>query len=462
MTQREKTPILGQTPLLRRLCIAVLLALPLGLTGCGTLEQQLMKTGEVPMTRGAPVRDNVTPMDAPLVCFADRLAASRRAPVVIAVGDVKDYTGKYSVGEGNAVTQGGALMVYGALGKLDGTVQIAERFDPVIAERELGYMDRRQLGDNQLHDTGAPNSGQKVPWLPYYGGTIVQSNYYIIGGITELNYNIRSGGIDVTLDQIGPKARTFTQSIAVDLRIVDTRTMMVVRTVSLTKQFTGYEVNANIFRFFGSDLFDLNIGAKGQEPLQFGIRTALEEATMRLVGAVTGVSPVTCIDQMASAHAAQSAANGNPYANPNAARPRPQNAQYVPPPPQQYRPGTAVPINESPSNGVKMTGSGMPVVFQFGSVTIGGASMSMLDQIVEAAKVGSVEVLVQAPDTEVWDPQKRENLTIDRVRAISFALVYRGIAPAAVNVTWKPDASDTNVRRSAPGLQTVAKIKIGG
>jgi hypothetical protein len=138
MTQREKTQVLGPTPLLRRLRVAVLLALPLGLTACGTLEQQLMKTGEVPMTRGAPVRDNVTPMDAPLVCFADRLAASRRPPVVIAVGDVKDYTGKYSVGEGNAVTQGGALMVYGALGKLDGTVQIAERFDPVIAERELG------------------------------------------------------------------------------------------------------------------------------------------------------------------------------------------------------------------------------------------------------------------------------------------------------------------------------------
>ena len=462
MTLRDKTPNLGQTPLSSRLSVAALLALMLGMSGCGTLEQQLMKTGEVPMTRGAPVRDNVTPMDAPLVCFADRLAASRRPPVVIAVGDVKDYTGKYSVGEGNAVTQGGALMVYGALGKLDGTVQIAERFDPVIAERELGYMDRRQLGDNQLHDSGAPNSGQKVPWLPYYGGTIVQSNYYIVGGITELNYNIRSGGVDVTLDQIGPKARTFTESIAVDLRIVDTRTMMVVRTVSLTKQFTGYEVNANIFRFFGSDLFDLNIGAKGQEPLQFGIRTALEEATMKLVGSVTGVSPETCIDQMASAHAAQSASSGNPYASANGPYPRPQTAQYVPPPPQQYRPGTAVPINESPSNGVKMTGSGMPVVFQFGSVTIGGASMSMLDQIVEAAKVGSVEVLVQAPDTEVWDPQKRENLTIDRVRAISFALVYRGIAPAAVNVTWKPDASDTNVRRSAPGLQTVAKIKIGG
>ena len=453
MTLRSITPLLGLKPRFRRLAVIAGLVLTAGLSGCGTLEQQLMKKGEIPITVGAPVRNNVTPMDAPLVCFADKLAASNRPRVVIAVGDVKDYTGKYSVGEGNAVTQGGALMVYGALGKLDGTVSIAERFDPVIAERELGYMDRRQLGDNQLHDNGPPNASQKVPWLPYYGGTIVQSNYYIVGGITELNYNIRSGGIDVTLDQIGPKARTFTESVAVDLRIVDTRTMMVVRTVSLTKQFTGYEVNANIFRFFGSDLFDVNIGAKGQEPLQFGIRTALEEATMKLVGAVTEVSPDNCIDKLSTGRGA-ALANTAPLAQslrPLAARPI-----------QQAQPRNVAPINEAPNTQIKFASTGMPVAFQFGSVTINGSSMSVLDQIVEAAKTGSVEVVVQAPDTEVWDPQKRESLTIDRVRAISFALVYRGIAPAAVNVTWKPDPSDMNIRRDSPGLQVVAKIKIGG
>jgi hypothetical protein len=81
-----------------------------------------------------------------LACYADHIAATRRPPVVIGVGDVKDYTGKYSINEGNAITQGGALMVYSALGKLGGAVSIAERFDPVIAERELAYADRRQLG----------------------------------------------------------------------------------------------------------------------------------------------------------------------------------------------------------------------------------------------------------------------------------------------------------------------------
>ncbi|MEG3146206.1 hypothetical protein U1839_16250 [Sphingomonas sp. RT2P30] len=41
----------------------------------------------------------------------------------------------------------------------------------------------------------------------------------------------------------------------------------------------------------------MNLGAKGQEPLQLGIRTALEEATMQLVGAVSRRDPSSCIAQ---------------------------------------------------------------------------------------------------------------------------------------------------------------------
>jgi curli biogenesis system outer membrane secretion channel CsgG len=74
----------------------------------------------------------------------------------------------------------------------------------------------------------------------------------------------------------------------------------IVKTISLTKQFTGYEVGFNIFRFFGSNLFDINVGAKGQEPLQLGIRTALEEATLEHIGAVTKLDPAPCLSRRAS------------------------------------------------------------------------------------------------------------------------------------------------------------------
>lgn len=257
-------------------------------TGRGT---QRLGKGEAATLLGPAVRTNQTPLEASLACFADQLAATQYGNTIIGVGEIKDYTGKYSINEGNAVTQGGSLMVYSALGKLGNVITIAERYDPSIAERELGYVDRRQLGDGQFHEV----DGQKVRWLPYYGGSIARSDYYIVGGITELNYNISSGGAELGMNGIGGKTRVYNQSVAIDLRIVDSKTLLVLKTVSLTKQYTGHEVGLNIFRFFGSDLFDINLGSRAQEPLQLGIRATLEEATMRLVGAVTRVDPEPCL-----------------------------------------------------------------------------------------------------------------------------------------------------------------------
>ena len=130
-----------------------------GLSGCAAtgvgLDSQRVAPGEVPIAIGAPVRDNRSPMEGALACFGDQLTATTSQPVVVAVGEVRDYTGKYSINEGNAITQGGSLMVYSALGKIGGPLRIAERFDPVIAERELAYADRRQLGDGKVHDLAA-------------------------------------------------------------------------------------------------------------------------------------------------------------------------------------------------------------------------------------------------------------------------------------------------------------------
>lgn len=413
---------------------------------------------EAPTVLGPSVRDNVTPMEPVMACFADHVAAAGLAPVVVAVGDVKDYTGKYNINEGNAITQGGALMVYSALGKLSGAVRIAERFDPVIAERELGYADRRQLGDGRNHALAGANgsAGQSVPWLPYFGGTINKSDYFIVGGITELNYNINSGGAEVGVNQISAKARTFSQSVGVDLRIVDTKTLMVVRTVSLTKQFNGYEVGFNVFRFFNSKLFDIDIGGKGQEPVQLGVRAALEEGVVRLIGAVTKVDYQPCMamrpgagEKIQTTPAAQLRKVDNPLVDVSGT------------PVQAGQSGTAV--NAASQTGVPMT-SGMTqqVPFEFGSTELGGPSMALLDQIAAAAKKGLTEVMLVARDTESWDGRKRDDLTNQRIAAFTSALANRGIAPAAVSVTWRPDAADSSIHRDGPGLQEIAKLRIGG
>ena len=77
------------------------LVLP-GLSGCVSLRQQRLAPGEEPVLIGAAARDNRTPMDPAFACFSAELSAVRHKPVVIAVGDVGDFTGKYSVSEGTA------------------------------------------------------------------------------------------------------------------------------------------------------------------------------------------------------------------------------------------------------------------------------------------------------------------------------------------------------------------------
>ena len=417
---------------------------------CATPATQRVAPGEVPVVLGPAVRDNVTPMEGVIACFADHVASTGHRPAVISVGEVKDYTGKYSINEGNAITQGGALMVYSALGKMGGVVQVAERFDPTIAERELAYTDRRQLGDGDAHQLGGPDGAQRVPWLPYFGGTIRQSDYFIVGGITELNYDINSGGGEAGVDQIGAKARLYNQQVGIDLRIVDTRTLLVVDTVSLTKQFTGYEVGLNIFRFFGSNLFDINIGAKGQEPLQLGVRAALEEAVVRLVSKVTKVDYKPCMSQLDGGRFIPTPAiELRQVANPGESRPD-----------DTVAPGQ--PINRSDAIGATMTGDAVQVAFDFGADNLGGAALAVIDQIAAAARNGGVQVIIVARDTENFDPGKRDALTDRRIAVLTAALASRGIAPGAIRTSWRPDPADTSIHRDGPGLQEIAKPRIGG
>lgn len=466
--------------------MAGVLTLAVGVSGCSTVmgpgvDTQRLGKGEAPTPIGPAVRDNRTPMEAALACFGDQLVAKNGPHRVIAVGDVKDYTGKYSISEGNAITQGGSLMVYSALGKIGGTLAIAERFDPVIAERELGYTDRRQLGDGKVYEV----NGNKVPWVPYFGGSITKSDYYIVGGITELNYNIRSSGGEVTVNNVGPKTRVFTQSVAVDLRIVDSRSLEVVKTISLTKQFSGYEVGANVFRFFGTDLFDINIGAKGQEPLQLGIRTALEEATMRLIGAVSKLDVSACMAQridtipdlpadqlrgraLANAGQAEAAVPVVPAPAPLTPAPAPLTPAPVPVAPNADSTGVVVEpanagqsLNSQSATGGATTGKLLQIAFEFGAASLVGSAQSVLDQLVAlAAANGTIDVMLVARDTENWDPAKRDALIDQRVAAVTAALANRGIAPAAISVTWRPDRADTSIHRDGPGLQEIARIQI--
>ena len=449
------------------------------------------------MQIGTPVRNNVTPMEAALGCYARSLAASGRPPLVIGVGEIKDFTGRYSINEGNVITQGGSLMLFSALGKLGGTVRIAERYDSTIADRELGYMERRQLGDGTPHEV----DGKKVPWVPYYGGTIQVSDYYIAGGISEVNYNIASRGAEASLNNIGAKRRTYTQSVAIDLRIVDTRTLLVVDAISLSKQFSGYEVGANTFRFFGLGLVDINVGSKGQEPLQLGVRAAIEEAAIRLIGRVTAVDPMPClalrtqeVQEQTSEEVfaqmtrdGQAAMDGNapvgpmaeapsqpmlpeapisqdPVALPPEPTPAPAPAPIMAPAQAPAPPRAATSekksLNSDTSGQAEQAGEIVQIPFDNNDAKLSIPAQSVLDRLSTALTRGPVSLVLVARDSEKLDPAQRGRLLDQRLSSLVAALSSRGIPATSLSMTWRPAATDATIYRDGPGVQLLARVKI--
>ncbi|MDR3520930.1 MAG: CsgG/HfaB family protein [Acidocella sp.] len=498
----------------------------LGVSGCtpllggATTEFDKVAPGEAPVVIGPPVRDNYTPMNAPLACLANDIQKANQPKLTIAVDDIKDYTGQYNINEGDAITQGGSLMVMSALGKLGGTVNVADRFNTDVAQMELSFMNQRELGDGQNHVVGTGPAAKTVPWIPYYGGSILGSQYYITGGITELNYNVQSGGVQFQVNNLGPEDRVYTEDVGIDLELVDSKSLLVVKTVSLVKQLTGYEVGFNIFQFFGSNLYNLNIGNKSQEPEQLGVRTLLEEGVLRLVASAENIRPEPCLalatgwipkktaeeylkeDQAANnapvaaapmapapVAAAPMAAPAAPppvveAAAPPAPAPEPAPAVSKPeevtapaapaatppaPPPASSNVTTAVAaapstLNSQTSsapiqNGSMEAPSGQSTVkFDYGATDVTGGDMAALDQAAATARQHPVQVVLTAPANESWAPTKRLQLLMARVASVKKALSIRGILN--VNVAWTPDPTAGAAVMDGSGSQRIALLVV--
>ncbi len=269
------------------------------MVGCvsNSTQVKLTEDNQYPLLVGPVATSNFTPAHRSLACLREQLTNHQdREPIYIAVGKILDLTGKLGATESGAVvTQGASLMMISALGKLGDKIKLAERFDISVANQEFEYISKRYLGDGRSHLIRDESGDRRVTWMPYLGGSIRKSNYYITGGITEINYNIFSGGGEVRIRGVGPKQRVFVMNVGTDLRIVKTSTLEVVKTVSLQKQLVGYDQGLDIFRFFGSTLFEINTGSKVHEPMQLAIRALMELGAVELVSAVASVFPDDCL-----------------------------------------------------------------------------------------------------------------------------------------------------------------------
>ncbi len=236
----------------------------------------------------APVVSNETPYSASLRCLAGHMMTKRR-PIRVAVGQIADYTGKEEYEGGRRVTQGAALMAMSALAKTG--VSLVERFDTSVAELELKYANNRLIGG------GGPDSGFRAITAGQFPG----SDLYLVGGITELNYNIRSVGADAfgsdpsetgAKGQIGFKA--YVMNVAIDMRLVNTNTLEVIDVISYQKQIIGREISAGVFDFLNGNIIDVGVGERALEPIQLAVRTVIERGVLEMMARQAGVDPDIC------------------------------------------------------------------------------------------------------------------------------------------------------------------------
>ncbi|TGY88237.1 transcriptional regulator [Marinicauda algicola] len=240
-------------------------------------------------TGNAPVTANPTPYSEALVCMANHARARGYAPR-IAVGRIADYTGQIAPEGGMRVTQGAALMAMSAFAKAG--ARLVERYDTSVAELELRYANSQLLGD------AAEAQGLRQ----IHAGAMPASDYYLVGGITELNANIRSNGQDVFAgDSVDSdpsgffSRRLFVMNVGLDLRLIDSRTLEVVDVISYQKQILGREVSAGVFAFFGDVVLDASAGGSSLEPIQLAVRSVIERAVLEISAQLYGVAPeATC------------------------------------------------------------------------------------------------------------------------------------------------------------------------
>ena len=238
----------------------------------------------------APVTSNPTPYSQALVCLGAFARQNGIGAPRIAVGRIADYTGKAeSDGSGRKITQGASLMAISALAKSG--ARLVERYDTSVSELELKYANNKLISD-------APNDYRKI-----MAGQVPGSDFYLVGGITELNYNIRSSGLDAAGGDLDPTdgkyntgVRFFVMNIGLDLRLVETKTLEVVDVISYQKQVIGREISLGVFDFLNGNVFDVSVGEGALEPLQLAVRAVVERGVLEMMANLYGAAgPEVCL-----------------------------------------------------------------------------------------------------------------------------------------------------------------------
>ncbi len=256
------------------------------IAGCSSSSRHQYK--EIRTLKGPDITENLTDYTSGLSCVSDRINLSRK--VKITVDAIPDKSGKVNSSEGYKITQGVESMAITALAKIK-AIQVVERRNIGAFNTESDLMQKKRIGDKKRYKL---SNGHYIKYKPMLSGKIHSADYYITGAVTEVNYNIYSGGKLVNVSGLEFGSKTVMMNVAMDLRIVNVHTLDVIDSISLQKQFVGKRTKAGLYRFMDKELVNYDGGSSTDEPLQMGVRSLVERGVAQLVGRLFNVRVNEC------------------------------------------------------------------------------------------------------------------------------------------------------------------------
>ena len=197
-------------------------------------------------------------------------------PIVAAVYGFQDKTGQRKPSErlaniSFAVTQGAEAWVINALQDVGGGqwFKVVERvgLDNLIKERQIIRQTRDAAGDET----------SLRPMM--FAGVIIE------GGIIGYDSNTLTGGTGARYLGIGATTKYRQDVVTVNMRMVSVQTGEVLLSVSTTKTIISTGNSLTFFRFFdmGTRSLEAEIGHTVNEPVNYAVRVAIEQAVVELV-----------------------------------------------------------------------------------------------------------------------------------------------------------------------------------
>ncbi|ADK99708.1 HfaB protein [Brevundimonas subvibrioides ATCC 15264] len=201
----------------------------------------------------------------------------------IAVGNIRDLSGRVSLESGALLPQGASMFAISAL--LEMGYPVVERFDMAIAEIEINYA-RQQL----LSDTPELAGQVQDNYRRIYPGQIAGSRFYLTGALTELNTGVSSlsGAASATavssaIASLSASGGYERASVALDLRLVDTLSQEVVGSATVRRSLSSGNLSVGAIGATAPVVSGQVAYARSSE-VQYAVRGMVEEAVRVLVG----------------------------------------------------------------------------------------------------------------------------------------------------------------------------------